>query len=169
MAFNTNSSTIGVNLNTPTTTADFALGSIVYGSDGSIWQYAVAATTVSAYAVVAINASGSMNMAVLGHINGTSGVQLAVAQNSFAPSEYGWVPIHGTGGDTGTFKVKTSGSVSTGLVLYLGTASGNIAITAAASATLEGIAFVTGLDTANTAVTSQNCILTWPRPKTTGS
>jgi len=169
MAFYTNSSSIGVNLNTSSTTQDFALGSLIQGSDGSIWQYACAATTVSAYSVVAINASGSMNMAVLGSINGTFGVQLAVSQNTFAPGEYGWVPVHGVGGGTGTFKVKVSGSVSAGLMLYIGTASGNITITAAASGTLHGVAVVTAMDTADTAVTAAPCIITWPRPRTLGS
>lgn len=169
MAFYPNSSTVGVDLNNAGSTQLFALGSIVNGSDGSIWQYVQAGTTVSAYSVVAISASGTANMCVLGDINGTDGVQLGIAQNTFAPSDYGWVPVHGVGGGNGAFKVKVSGSVSAGLMLYIATASGNVAITAATSGTLAGIAVVTASDTADTAVTAMPCIISWPKPRTTGS
>lgn len=171
MAYYVNSSTLGVDLTQSQSSVapTFGIGQIINGSDGSIWQYVQAETTVSAYSVVAINPSGIMNMAVLGMINGsTEGKQLAVSQFSFAPSEYGWVPVHGVGGPGGTFKVKVSGSVSAGLMLYIGTASGNLAITAAVSGTIEGIAVVTAMDTANTAVTAAPCILTWPRARTLG-
>ena len=169
MTFYVNSSQVGVNLNASSATQDYQLGSIITASDGSVWQYAQAGTTVSAYSVVAINGSGSMNMAVLADLNGANaGMQLAVSQYAFAPAEYGWVPVHGVGGSTGTFKVKVSGSVSAGLVLYIGTASGNITITGATSGTVEGIAVVTAMDTANTAVTAAPCIITWPKTRSAG-
>jgi len=169
MAFYTNSSKLGVDLTQASSTQNFAVGDTIRGSDGSVWQYAQAATTVSAYSVVAINASGSMNMATLTALDSSSGgYQLAVAQFTFAPSDYGWVPVHGVGGPGGTFKVKVSGSVSAGVALYIGTASGNITITAAASGTLDGIAVVTAMDTANTAVTAAPCIITWPKTRSLG-
>ena len=167
--FTTNSSKLGVDLTQSNSTQNFGLGDTIRGSDGSIWQYVNAATTVSAYSVVAINASGTMNMATLTALDSSSGgYQLAVAQFAFAPSDYGWVPIHGVGGPGGTFKVKVSGSSSAGLALYIGTASGNLTITAAASGTIAGIAIVSGTDTANTAVTATPCIITWPKTRSLG-
>ncbi len=170
MAFFVTGSKIGVDFSQSSATQNFGLGDTVRGSDGSIWQYVCAATTVSAYSVVAVNQSGTCNMAVLANLdNTTGGYQLAVAQFNFAPSEFGWVPVHGTGGPGGTFKVKTSGSVSAGLMLYIGTASGNLTITAAASGTIDGIAVVTAMDTASTAVTASPCIITWPKTRSLGN
>lgn len=149
----------------------FGLGNIYTAPDGATWVYAQAGSTVNAYSVVGINASGQMKMASLTALDGTEVIpQLAVAQFAFAPSEYGWVPIHGVGGPNGTFKVRVSGSVSAGLMLYVG-ASGNVTIypTVAVSGTLEGIAVVTAMDTATTAITAAPCIITWPRSRTTGA
>jgi len=166
--FSTNSSKLGVDLTQASSTQNFAVGDTIRGSDGSIWQYACAATTVSAYAVVAINASGSMNMATLTALdNSSGGYQLAVAQFAFAPSDYGWVPVHGVGGPGGTFKVLVSGSSSAGVALYVA-GSGRLSITAAASGTIAGIAIVSGTDTANTAVTATPCIITWPKTRSLG-
>ena len=171
MAFYVNSSMIGVDLTQSQSSVapTFGIGNIVHGNDGSIWQYVQAATTVSAYSVIAISASGTANMATLTALdNSSGGYQLAVSQFAFAPSEYGWVPVHGVGGPGGTFKVKVSGSVSAGLMLYIGTASGNLSITAATSGTIAGIAVVTAMDTASTAVTAAPCILTWPKARSAG-
>jgi hypothetical protein len=166
------SSDIGVDLTQAqsSTQPTFGLGNITRASDNSIWQYVQAAETVRAYSLVGINASGQMKMARLTSLNGVEvSPQLAVAQFAFQPSEYGWVPVHGDGGPNGTFKVRVSGSVSAGLMLYVGTVTGNISITAATSGTLEGIAVTTAMDTANTAVTAAPCIITWPRARTLGA
>lgn len=167
MAFYTNSSAIGVDLNNSSSTQLFALGAIVQGSDGSIWQYVKAASTISAYAVVVIGVSGTAQMAdQRKQADATAAWQFAVAQCTFAPDGYGWVPVHGVGGGNGYFRVKTSGSVSTALSLYLGSGSGNLTISATTSATMAGIAMVTGIDTANTAVTNMPCVISWPKSRT---
>ena len=59
------SSKLGVDLTQSSAASNFALGDIVRGTDGSIWQYAQAGAAVSAYSVVAINGSGSMNMGLI--------------------------------------------------------------------------------------------------------
>lgn len=166
MAFYPNSSKLGVDLNNSSSTQVFALGTTIRGTDGSIWQYVCASTTVSAYSVVVVNSSGTMHMAVLGDVDAGGGAQIAVAQNTFAPSEYGFVPIHGGAAGT-TFNVKVSGSATLGAVLYMATSSGNVAITAAASATLKGIVLATA--SAWSGVTTKPCILTWPKVNTLGA
>jgi len=167
MAFYVSSSKLGVDLNNTSSTQLFNLGEILAASDGSLWQYVVADSTVSAYSVVVVNQSGTMHMAVLGDVNAGAGNFLAVAQNIFAPSEYGWVPIHGTGGAATGFRVKVSASVTLGVNLYLATSSGNISSTAAASATLKGIALTTASAVAG--VTLYACVLTWPKVNTLGT
>lgn len=167
MAFYVSASKLGVDLNNSNATQAFDLGEVATASDGSIWQYVVAATTVSAYSVVVVNQSGTMQMAVLGDVNAGAGNFIAVAQNAFAPSDYGWVPIHGTGGASTGFRVKVSASVTLGVTLYLATSSGNISSTAAASATLKGIALTTASAVAG--VTVYACVLTWPKVNTLGT
>lgn len=148
----------------------FGVGNLVRTTDGGVWKYVQAAEAINAYSLVGISASGTAKMARVTSLDGTEvQPQLGVAQFAFQASEYGWVPIHGTNGPNGTLKVRVSGSVSAGLMLYVGTVTGNITITAAASGTLEGIAVVTAMDTANTAVTAAPCILTWPRSRTLGA
>lgn len=167
MAFYVNSSKLGVDLNNASATQQFSLGEVCRGTDGSIWQYVCAATTVSAYSVVVVNQSGTMQMAVLGDVNAGAGNFIAVAQNAFAPSDYGWVPIHGGAAAGTVMKVKVSASVTLGVTLYLATSSGNLSSTAAASATLKGITLATASAVAG--VTYYACILTWPKVNTLGA
>ena len=161
MTFYVNSSTIGADLNNTITTKLFTLGSTLEGSDGSIWQYVVASTSVSQYAVVAINSSGTMAMASV--IDATTGRQLAVAQNAFAASEYGWVPVHGGGGVSSTFRVLVSATMSGGNALYVGSQTGVVSIQASSSATVKGIAVYAASGADHATVTSLACIISWPR------
>jgi hypothetical protein len=167
MAFYVSSSKLGVDLNNTSATQGYTLGEVCSASDGSMWQYVCADSTVSAYSVVVVNQSGTMHMAVLGDVNAGAGNFIAVAQNIFAPNEYGWVPIHGTGGQSTGFKVKVSASVTLGVTLYLATSSGNLSSTAAASATMKGIALSTASAVAG--VTTYACVLTWPKVNTLGT
>lgn len=166
MAFSVNSGSIGVDLNNTSTTQLFSLGSMVRGSDGSIWQYVCASSTCTAYSVVIVNSSGTCKTAVLGDTNAGQGPQLAVVQNTFAASEYGWVPIHGGAGLAG-FRVNVSASVTLGVTLYLATSSGHLSSTAAASATVNGI--VLSSASAVAGITNYPCILTWPKFNTLGT
>lgn len=158
MAFYVNSSTIGVDLNNSNSTQQFALGSVVTGSDGTVWQYVNAATAVTAYQVVAISTSGTMGKCSVA--DAMAGMQLAVAQNAFAASDYGWVPIHGTGGPGTTMKVQVSATNTQNVAIYIATSTGNISTTAS-SATIAGIAFQTATVTAG--ITAYAAIVSWPK------
>lgn len=154
---------IGVDLNNANSTQQFALGSMVTGSDGTIWVYAQAATAVTAYQVVAVNASGTMGKCSIA--DAIAGYQLGVAQNAFAASDYGWVPIHGTGGPGTTMKVQFSATNTQNVAIYIATSTGNLSTTAS-SATVQGVGLQTATVTAG--ITSYACIVTWPRCNYTG-
>lgn len=158
MAFYVNSSKIGVDLNNTNSTQQFALGEVVTGSDGTIWQYANAATAVTAYQLVAINTAGTCGKASVA--DAMAGMQLAVAQNAFAASDYGWVPIHGTGGPGTSMRISVSATCTQNVAIYIATSTGNISTTAS-SATIAGIALQTATVTAG--ITNYACIVTWPK------
>lgn len=162
-------SSVSATTTVPVIPHQFHLGETCLGADGSIWQYVCADSTVSAYSVVAVNQSGTCHMAVLGDVNPGSGRFLALAQCNFAPNEYGWVAVAGGGGQNNTFKVKVSGSSQPGTTLYLATTSGNLATTAAASATLKGIAIATASTTSTGVGTPVPVIMTWPKINTLGA
>ena len=167
MAFYQTGSVLGADLNNTSTSAGFVLGSTVEGADGTLWQYVVASTSVSQYAVVAINSSGTMAMASAA--DAIAGRQLAVAQSAFAASEYGWVPIRGTGGDQNQFKVLCSGTMSGGNALYMASETGKVAIQTSGSSTLQGIMVYAASGSDVATVTAMGCIITWPRCKYSGS
>lgn len=167
MAFYSRSSIIGVDLNSTSTTPNYALGTMTEGSDGSLWQYVNASTSVSAYAVVAINQSGTMAMASVA--DAVAGRQLAVAQNAFAASDYGWVPIRGTGGQNNQFKVLCSSTMSGGNALYVGSQTGVVSIQASSSATVKGIMVYTASGSDTATVTVMSCVISWPKCNYSGA
>ena len=83
------SSLIGVNLNAYDTTAQFAKGTQVLGTDGSLFQYVNTLSAVAAYNAVCIDDAGDASN--LTTTNAASYKQVAVAQISIAVSCYGWV------------------------------------------------------------------------------
>ena len=161
MAFFNNSSLIGVDFNTASTTQLFALGTTAEGSDGSLWQYVVASTSVSAYAVVAINVAGTCAMASV--VDAVSGLQLAVSQIAIPASSYAWVPVHGVGGPNGTFKVLCSATMSGGNALYVGSQTGVVSIQASSSATVQGITVYAASGADHATTTSLACVISWPK------
>ena len=157
-SFSVNQSTIGVDLNNTSTTALFALGQVVKGSNNSEWVYVQAATSVTAYKFVAYNATFTCGMASGGDLIGGI-AELAVAQNAFAAADYGWVCRRGD-----RVGVMCTGSVSVANQLFLAASStptGICSISASASGTIYGVSLVTVVDTANATVHS--AILSWPR------
>lgn len=161
-SFFSQQSRVGVDLNNSSTTQLFALGTKTLGSNNTEWVYVQAATSITAYKVVAFNGTFTCGMASgTDLIAGTH--EIAVAQNAFAASEYGWVCRRGD-----RIGVMCTGSVSVGNQLFLAASStptGICSISASASGTIVGISLVTVVDTANATVHS--AILTWPRSTAT--
>jgi len=160
-------SLLGVDLNNTSTTQLFALGTKVAGSNNTEWVYVQAATAVTAFKCVSINATFTCGMASVTDIIGTSATsgQLGWAQNAFAASDFGWVPVRGgglyvmmTGSSTvaaGVVPVCAGGSaVSTGMCSMVATSTG----------TLQGITIVAQGSGGQTAsATAAQAILSWPR------
>ena len=166
MAFYQVGSGIGVDLNNTSTSQGFGLGATIEGSDGTIWQYVTASTSVSQYAVVAINSSGTMAMASAA--DAIAGLSLAVAQSAFAANDYGWVPIHATGGDQNGIKVLCSGTMSGGNALYVASETGKISIQTSGTSTLKGITVFSASGSDVSTVTAMACVITWPKCRSFG-
>ena len=94
-----NSSLIGANLTRYTTTAEFALGTTVNATDGSIYQYVQASENISQYGVVAIYGKTQTVRLLETSIANAAGVlnarAVGFAQTSIASAAYGWVARQG--------------------------------------------------------------------------
>lgn len=87
------SSMIGVNLTNYDTTAQFAKGTQVMATDGSLFEYVNTLSAISTYNAVCIDENG--NASNLTTTNAASYKKVAVAQISIAVSSYGWVQRSG--------------------------------------------------------------------------
>ena len=87
------SSLIGVNLNAYDTTAQFAKGTQVTGTDGSLFEYVNTLSAIAAYNAVCIDDAGDASN--LTTTNAAFYKKVAVAQISIAVSCYGWVQRSG--------------------------------------------------------------------------
>lgn len=93
MAATITSSLIGVNINAYSTTADFAKGTQVLGTDGSLFEYVNTLSAISTYNAVCIDVDE--NASNLETTNAASCYRVGVAQISIAVSCYGWVQRSG--------------------------------------------------------------------------
>tara|TARA_R110000868_G_scaffold335787_2_gene596648 strand:- start:1040 stop:1522 length:483 start_codon:yes stop_codon:yes gene_type:complete len=87
------SSLIGVNLNSYDSTAQFARGTQVMGTDGSLFQYVNTLSSIPAGNAVGIDESGNasnLTTTLAGTVK-----TVGVAQVSIAVSSYGWVQRSG--------------------------------------------------------------------------
>lgn len=91
-----NSSLIGVNLDAYRTQAEgaqFALGTTVQGTDGSLWEYVQTLSAISTYNAVCIDADNRASN--LTTTNAAETKRVGVAQISIAVSGFGWVQRSG--------------------------------------------------------------------------
>lgn len=158
MPFYVTSSTVGVDLNSTGTTAQFALGTSVRGTQDSAWVYVQADGAIAVGDICTISATGTATRATTAGPR-TSVTELGAAQVAFADQEYGWICRNGYG-----MTVAISATVQPRLVgtaeLYIATTSGKLSNTSA-SATVAGILINNGSATATTTTTTGT--LTWPR------
>lgn len=151
--FYSNSSKLGVNLNATTTDAQFSLGDVVTGSDGSEWVYVQADGAIDQYDVVTVDEGFQATPATVATT--IDGNQLSFAQIAFADNEYGWVARRG-----GELIVAVSGTSTVNVAIYIGTVSGHLSTTAS-SATVAGVALQTASSTSTG--TSATAIVSWPK------
>lgn len=135
------------------TTASFAAGTRVHGSNGGEWVYILANGAISSGDLVAINSAGTGTRATAALA--ATGSELAFAQFALADTEYGWVAINGS-----PMTVAVSATSTLQAVLYVATTSGKLSTTAS-SGTLAGIALLTASTTA--VASTYLAIVTWPK------
>lgn len=147
-------STIGAKFtSTDGTTASFAVGTRVPGTNGGEWIYVLANGAISNGDLVAISSAGTGTRATAALA--ATGSELAFAQCAFADLEYGWVAINGA-----PMTVQVSATSTLQAVLYVATTSGKLSTTAS-SGTLAGIALLTASTTA--VASTYLAIVTWPK------
>lgn len=153
MPFYATTPTIGIDLNSSSTTAQFTLGTKVMGTQDTEWVYVIANGAISAGDICEITAAGTASRATTAGPR-TSVTELGAAQNVFADLEYGWIARRGY-----NLTIAISATVQPG-VMYIATTSGKLSNTSA-SATIQGILINNGSATATTTTTTGT--LTWPR------
>lgn len=161
-------SKLGVDLNNTSTTQLFALGTRVLGTSGTEWVYVQAASAVTAFKAVHINATFTCGMASVSDVIGEGAAapgRLGWAQNAFAANDFGWVPVNGV------VYIMTTGSSTlapTGIPVCLGgsaVSTGMCSMVATSTGTLQGVTIIAQGSGGQTATaTAAQAILSWPRP-----
>lgn len=147
MAFAT-SSTIGADFNNPSSTALFALGTEVLGSQASEWTYVIATGTLVTGQIVSIFTAGTAYACTTaliagGDALGTTGqLNLGAVQTLIPQGQYGWAARKGVGlyvATTGTVPptfvgmAANAGVLQTALAVAVGNTMAGIFITTSAS------------------------------------
>jgi hypothetical protein len=153
MPFYQTGSKLGVNLNAVSSTADFTLGEVVLGSDGTEWVFVQADGAIDLYDVVTVDENFQATPATIATT--IDGNQLGFAQVAFTDNDYGWVARRGN-----ELIVAVSGTSTVNVAIYIGTVSGHLSTTAS-SATVAGVAIQTASSTSTG--TSATAIVTWPK------
>ena len=159
------SSMIGVDLNNPSSTALFGLGTKVTGSDNSEWEYVIATGTLTTGMLCWVNTAGTAQCFGTGQLNAlqTGGADIGVAQFTLTQGQYGFVAKRGT-----NLYILCSGTVPGGAAVGIagaGAQGSTGALTTAglvaAGFTAAGIFITTSASTAGLSVATG--IVTWPR------
>jgi hypothetical protein len=119
--------------------AQFKLGTVAKGTDGTEWMYVQAGSIISQYMWVAVDANGQA--ALLNVTNAGRGHRVGVAQVAFADNDFGWVALSGQG----TVKGLVRSSCASAVALYTDvSASGFLDDSATATqALIEGVVIIT--------------------------
>lgn len=88
MAF-ISSGAVGADISTTSTTAKFALGTTLQGTDASEWIYVLASEALTVYSALAVTRAYAASM--LTNTNAVTDNFFATNQVAFANADYGWV------------------------------------------------------------------------------
>jgi hypothetical protein len=162
-----NSSLIGANLASSDSTALFALGTTVDTTDGGLYQYVQATSTLNTGQWCVISSVGSAYLGQTARLTANAeGIMLAWAQGLINQSEYGWVATRGR-----NLYIMCTGTCTAGSELGFGFSanSGRLQSIAAVGAanTVLGVFITTSASTATQSVAVGT--LSWPRAVTMGS
>lgn len=154
MSFN-QSSMIGADFNTTSTTALFALLTPARGSDNSEWVYAHSNTAHTTGQILALNSVGTgINATTAAATSGTYSFGF-VPSLAWTAGDYGWLCTRGN-----NVYAQMSGTAVPNTQLYIANTPGALT-TNAASGTMMGVELIVSSSTASLVVTT--AILTWPR------
>lgn len=156
--FTMQGSKVGVDLNNPTSSANFTLLDSVRGSNDSEWVYVYVSGALNTGSGVRISQTGTAALWTAASV--ATGVELAFAQTSFTDGQYGWVCRRGN-----PLTVLVSATSTLNVTLYASDTSGALTTTAT-SGTLAGVALQTASTTA--AVANNLAVVSWPKSVVAG-
>lgn len=133
--------------------AEFALGTVVKGSDRTEWTYVQAGAAITQYSWVAIDENFQAVMGTKALADAGHGVGLA--QVAFADNDMGWV-CTGAGGNV---SARVLASCAADVQLYTSGTAGALDDTAASQTLIRGVVLVAAAT--NTASTRE-CIAVYP-------
>lgn len=147
---------IGVNPFETSTTANFKLGQLAHGSDGSHWVYVAAEGAITAYDCVAVDENFdavSMTKALA-----DAGHAVAFAQVAFADEAFGWVLKSGAGAN---YKVRVAAGYVADAALYTTGTAGVLDDATTSQTNIRGVVAYQG----GTAAAARPIIATYPTAK----
>jgi len=149
------SSVIGVDLNNYSSTALFAKGPSVVGTDGSMFEYCNTLSAIAQYALVAIDGANDASGATT-TLAATEN-RLGVAQISIAVSCYGWIQRQGK------LMVKGATDCAANVLLFTTATAGVVDDATVSNCLVLGLRFETTMSnaTAKTAVAAMPLSVGW--------
>ena len=166
MPFNTTSSVIGADMNNTSTTALFALGTKISGTNNTEWTYCQSTAAFITGELVAIRSNGTAvsastliltSGAAIGGGAGAGGIEVGWAQGNWAALDFGWMCKRG---DAVTVLMSGTAVPNTQLYAQYGQAIGCLGTTAA-SGTIMGVQLNASSSTSSLVLTT--AVITWPR------
>lgn len=148
-------SKIGVDFNTASDTALFALGDTVMGTQDTLWVYVEANSVMVTGDVCAITTGGTANRVVTSGGQSSDNQVLCFPQTSATSGQFMWAAQRGK-----PIYVQVSATCNPSAALYIATASGKLSTTSASS-TLGGITLLAVGGTATNSALLANVV--WPK------
>lgn len=128
-------SLLGANFGSTSTDAKFAPGQMAVGTNGSVWMYVQASTTLSQYDCAVVDSSFKANPITTALT--TAGRSIGWPQVAAAASEYVWIALQGR-----TINIRVASSCAANAPLYT-TATAGVLDDAAANNLINNVKVVT--------------------------
>ena len=148
---------LGVDFTATPTTAEFALGTTVKGSDGTEWVYVQASGAITQYDTVGIDENYQAAAVTKAIVDDGHGI--GFAQVAFTDNDYGWIAKSGT-----NIQARVATGCLPDVALYTSGTAGVIDDDASGQTKIDGIVAVTTGSASG--VASVEVIATYPRSAT---
>jgi len=146
----------GAMIDTPSSAANFALGEIVQGNDGTEWVYVQASGAIGQYDAVQINEDWTATP--LTSALAAASDRIGFAQAAFTDDYYGWICLRGS-----NIKVKTKASAVASAQLWTTASAGVLDdATAADALKVDGAVLAESAGTAATGLAGIEIKAHWP-------